>query len=37
VSLLCYRAGNISLVLEDEVAPAERARIDAAISALASD
>jgi hypothetical protein len=37
VSLLCYRAGNVALVLEDEVAPAERARVDAAISALASD
>ena len=37
VSLLCYRAGNVALVLEGEVAPAERARVDAAISALASD
>lgn len=37
VSLLCYRAGNVALMLEDEVGPAERDRIDAAISALASD
>jgi hypothetical protein len=37
VSLLCYRAGNVALMLEDEVAPAERAQVDAAISALASD
>lgn len=37
VSLLCYRAGNVALVLEGEVGPAERARVDAAISALATD
>lgn len=37
VSLLCYRAGNVALVLEGEIGPEERARVDAAISALASD
>lgn len=37
VSLLCYRAGNVALALEGEIGPAERARVDAAISALASD
>lgn len=36
-SLLCYRAGNVALILEGEVGPEERARIDAAIAALATD
>ncbi len=36
-TLLCYRAGNVALVLEGEITPAQRARIDAAIEALATD
>ena len=34
VSLLCYRAGNVALVLEGEIKPAQRERVDAAITAL---
>jgi hypothetical protein len=37
VSLLCYRAGNVALTLEDAIEPAARERVDAAISALASE
>ena len=37
VSLLCYRAGNVTLLLENEIEPDVRERVDAAISALASD
>jgi hypothetical protein len=35
VTLLCYRAGNVALLLEGEIDAAERARVDEAISALA--
>jgi hypothetical protein len=37
VSLLCYRAANVTLLLEDEIDPAVRDRVDEAISALASE
>lgn len=37
VSLLCYRAGNVAILLEDEIDPKQRARVDAAITALGSD
>ena len=37
VSLLCYRAGNVALILEDEIRPAQRERVDAAITALGED
>lgn len=37
VSLLCYRAGNVALVLEGEIRPAQRERVDAAITALGED
>jgi len=37
VSLLCYRAGNVALMLENEIDPGVRERVDAAISALASN
>ena len=33
-SLLCYRAGNVALRLEDALTPEERVRIDTAVSAL---
>jgi hypothetical protein len=34
VSLLCYRAGNVAIILEGEVGPAQRERVDEAITAL---
>lgn len=34
VTLLCYRAGNVVLVLQDDVPPEDRARVDRAIQAL---
>ena len=37
VSLVCYRAGNVALIVEDEVGAEARTRLNDAISALASD
>jgi hypothetical protein len=37
VTLLCYRAANVVLLLEDELAPPERMRLEAAFTALAED
>lgn len=37
VTLLCYRAANVVLLLEDELAPPERMRLEAAFTALADD
>lgn len=36
VTLLCYRAGNVVLVLQDELPPEDRARVDEAIQGLES-
>jgi hypothetical protein len=36
VSLVCWRAGNVALVLENEIGSEERARVNEAISALGS-
>lgn len=37
VTLLCYRAANIVLLVEDELDPAARARLDAAFTALGTE
>jgi hypothetical protein len=37
VSLLCYRAANVVVAFEDVLAPEERARIEAAIRAMATE
>ena len=37
VSLLCYRAGNVAIILEGEIRPGQRENVDAAITALGSD
>jgi hypothetical protein len=34
VTLLCYRAGNVAIVLEQEIRQEQRERVDAAITAL---
>jgi hypothetical protein len=36
-TLLCWRAGNVTLVLEGEIGAEERARVSDAISALGSE
>lgn len=36
-SLLCYRAGNVVLFLEDALEPGDQARITDALSAMASE
>lgn len=36
-ALLCYRASNVALLLEDEFSPAQLKKIEAAFRALASD
>lgn len=36
-SLLCFRAANAVLILEDELAPADRVAVEQAVAGLASD